>query len=91
MATWKKVVLSGSAAELSSLSLGTALPATSGGTGFSSYTTGDLLYANSTTSLVKLGIGSVWSSTRFIWWCPSMDKLIKQEHLILLLQQQLVN
>ncbi len=58
MATWKKVVLSGSAAQLSSLSLGTALPATSGGTGFSSYTTGDLLYANSTTSLVKLGIGS---------------------------------
>ena len=58
MAEWKKVVLSGSAAELSSLSLTTALAATEGGTGFDSYTTGDILYASSTTALQKLGIGS---------------------------------
>lgn len=58
MATWKKVVLSGSAAELSSLSLTTALAATEGGTGFDSYTIGDILYASSTTALQKLNIGS---------------------------------
>ena len=58
MAEWKKVVLSGSAAELSSLSLTTALAATEGGTGFDSYTTGDILYASSTTALQKLNIGS---------------------------------
>jgi hypothetical protein len=39
---------------LSSLTLGTALVATSGGTGQSSYAVGDLLYANTTTTLAKL-------------------------------------
>jgi len=39
---------------LSSLTLGSALVATSGGTGQSSYAVGDLLYANTTTSLAKL-------------------------------------
>ena len=34
------------------------LPATNGGTGSSSFTVGDLLYANTTTTLAKLGIGS---------------------------------
>lgn len=58
MAEWKKVVLSGSAAELSSLSLTTPLAADEGGTGFNSYTTGDILYASSATALQKLGIGS---------------------------------
>jgi|TARA_R110001592_G_scaffold309414_1_gene583659 hypothetical protein len=63
MATWKKVVLAGSAAELTSLSLTTALAFNFGGTGQSSYTTGDILYANGTagqaaTSLDKLAIGS---------------------------------
>tara|TARA_Y100000385_G_C13083252_1_gene635041 strand:+ start:801 stop:1871 length:1071 start_codon:yes stop_codon:yes gene_type:complete len=58
MATWKKVVLSGSAASLSSLTLTTALAATQGGTGFDSYTAGDILYASSTTALAKLGVGS---------------------------------
>lgn len=58
MAEWKKVVLSGSAAELSSLSLTTPLAATDGGTGFSSYTTGDILYASSATALQKLSIGT---------------------------------
>lgn len=37
-----------------SLTLGTALAATSGGTGQSSYAVGDLLYASSTTALSKL-------------------------------------
>jgi hypothetical protein len=39
---------------LATLALGTALPATSGGSGQSSYAVGDLLYANTTTSLAKL-------------------------------------
>ena len=37
-----------------SMSLGTALPATSGGTGQASYAVGDLLYASTTTALSKL-------------------------------------
>jgi len=40
------------------LSLGTALGATSGGTGWASYSTGDLLYASSSTALSKLGVGA---------------------------------
>jgi hypothetical protein len=39
---------------LATLALGTALPATSGGSGQSSYAVGDLLYANTTTTLAKL-------------------------------------
>jgi hypothetical protein len=38
----------------STLALGTALPATSGGTGQSSYAVGDLLFASTTTALSKL-------------------------------------
>jgi len=34
------------------------LPATNGGTGLASFTVGDLLYANTTTTLAKLGIGT---------------------------------
>lgn len=41
-----------------SLTLGTALGATSGGTGQSSYAVGDLLYASSTTALSKLTVGA---------------------------------
>jgi len=37
-----------------SFALGTALPATSGGTGFASYAVGDLLFASTTTALSKL-------------------------------------
>lgn len=37
-----------------SLALGTALPATSGGTGKASYAIGDILYANTTTTLASL-------------------------------------
>jgi microcystin-dependent protein len=40
------------------MSLTTALPATSGGTGQSSYAVGDLLYASSTTALSKLTAGA---------------------------------
>jgi len=58
MAEWKKVVLSGSAAELSSLSLTTPLAADEGGTGFNTYAVGDILYASSTTALQKLNISS---------------------------------
>ena len=43
---------------MASLMLGTALAAASGGTGQSSYTAGDLLYATGTTALSKLGIGA---------------------------------
>lgn len=41
-----------------SLSLGTALAAPSGGTGQSSYAVGDLLYADTTTTLAKLTVGA---------------------------------
>lgn len=44
----------GDTAALTALTLTTALAATSGGTGHASYTTGDLLYAASATSLAKL-------------------------------------
>lgn len=40
------------------LSLSTALPATSGGTGYNTFTSGDLLVANSGNALSKLSIGS---------------------------------
>ena len=43
---------------LPALSLGTALPATEGGTGQSSYAVGDIFYANTTTTLTKLSIGA---------------------------------
>jgi len=43
---------------LTTLTLGSALGAASGGTGLSSYTAGDLLYASGTTTLAKLAIGS---------------------------------
>jgi len=42
----------------SSISLTTALAATSGGTGQSSYAVGDLLYADTTTTLAKLTVGA---------------------------------
>ena len=58
MATWKKVIVSGSEAALSSLNLDNALTASSGGTGITSYSTGDILYASSATALSKLAVGS---------------------------------
>lgn len=47
-----------------SLTLGTALAATSGGTGQSSYAVGDLLYASSTTALSKLAAAAVGNVLR---------------------------
>lgn len=47
-----------------SLTLGTALGAVSGGTGQSSYTIGDLLYADTTTSLTKLAAAAVGNVLR---------------------------
>jgi hypothetical protein len=40
------------------LSLSTALPTTSGGTGYGSYTSGDILYASNTSYLSKLTLGA---------------------------------
>jgi len=40
------------------LSLTTALPATSGGTGTGTYAVGDLLYASTTTALARLAVGT---------------------------------
>ena len=48
MANWKKVIVSGSAASLASLTLDTALPVASGGSGQSSFTNGQLLIGNTT-------------------------------------------
>ena len=48
MAEWKKVIVSGSAADLASLSLDTALPVGSGGTGASTLTNGGVLLGSGT-------------------------------------------
>ena len=55
MATWKKVIVSGSAADLASLSLGTALPVGSGGTGTSTLTDGGVLLGSGTGAITALG------------------------------------
>ena len=51
MASWKKVIVSGSSAELSSLSLDTALTVANGGTGVSTVATNGILYGNGTSAL----------------------------------------
>ena len=55
MATWKKIIVSGSSAELDSLSLDTALPVSSGGTGASSLTDGGVLLGSGTGAVTALG------------------------------------
>ena len=55
MATWKKVIVSGSSAELSALSLDTALPVASGGTGVSTLTDGGLVLGSGTGAVTSLG------------------------------------
>lgn len=50
LANWKKVLLG--------TGPGGVLPATDGGTGTGTYTVGDILYADSTTTLAKLPIGT---------------------------------
>ena len=62
MAEWKKVVVSGSAADLASLTLDTALPVGSGGTGASTLTNGGVLLGSGTgavTPLARLTAGQV--------------------------------
>ncbi len=62
MAEWKKVVVSGSAADLASLALDTALPVGSGGTGASTLTNGGVLLGSGTgaiTPLARLTAGQV--------------------------------
>ncbi len=55
MATWKKVIVSGSSADLSALALDTALPVASGGTGASSLTDGGVLLGSGTGAITALG------------------------------------
>ena len=55
MATWKKVIVSGSVADLSALSLDTALPVASGGTGASTLTDGGVLLGSGTGAITALG------------------------------------
>jgi len=55
MATWKKVIVSGSIADLASLSLDTALPVASGGTGAATHTDGGVLLGSGTGAITALG------------------------------------
>lgn len=50
--------LTPSSATTGAITLGGTLIAANGGTGFNTYTIGDLLYADSTSTLAKLGIGA---------------------------------
>ena len=56
MAEWKKVIVSGSTAELSSISLDTALPVSSGGTGASSLTDGGILLGSGTGAVTATSV-----------------------------------
>ena len=58
MSTWKKVIVSGSAAELASLSLDTALTVANGGTGAKTLTDGGVLLGSGTGALTALGQAS---------------------------------
>lgn len=58
MANWKKVIVSGSQAELSSLSLDTALTVANGGTGASTLTDGGVLLGSGTGAITALGQAS---------------------------------
>ena len=55
MATWKKVIVSGSSADLSALALDTALPVASGGTGAATLTDGGVLLGSGTGAVTALG------------------------------------
>ena len=56
MANWKKVIVSGSAADLASLSLDTALPVESGGTGAKSLTDGGILLGSGTGAITATSV-----------------------------------
>lgn len=58
MAQWKKVIVSGSAAELSSLALDTALPVSSGGTGQVTLSSGQVLLGNGTSGISSVARGT---------------------------------
>ena len=62
MATWKKVLLSGSSAAFSSLTIDSALGLSSGGSGQTTYSDGDILYYSSSAAtnneFTKLAIGA---------------------------------
>ena len=83
MAEWKKVVVSGSSAELADLSLDTALTVANGGTGLTATGTDNFLVGNGAASLTTVGSngsGTVvrttgadwfkrkWFIYRFIYW-----------------------
>jgi hypothetical protein len=55
MATWKKVIVSGSAASLASLTLDTDLAVAHGGTGASTLTSGEFLVGNGTSAITSVG------------------------------------
>ena len=55
MATWKKVIVSGSAASLASLTLDTDLAVAYGGTGASTFTSGEFLVGNGTSAVTTVG------------------------------------
>tara|TARA_B100000780_G_scaffold133589_1_gene93700 strand:+ start:440 stop:2089 length:1650 start_codon:yes stop_codon:yes gene_type:complete len=55
MANWKKVIVSGSAAKLSALTIDTALPVASGGTGAQSLTDGGVVVGSGTGAVTSLG------------------------------------
>jgi len=56
MATWKKIITSGSAAELSSLTLDTQLPVAQGGTGATTLTDGGVLLGSGTGAITAMGV-----------------------------------
>ena len=58
MANWRKVIVSGSAAELASLSLDTALTVANGGTGASTLTDHGVLLGSGTGAVTALGVAT---------------------------------
>ena len=56
MATWKKIITSGSSAELSSLTLDTALPVAQGGTGATTLTDGGILLGSGTGAITATAV-----------------------------------
>mgnify|MGYP007077647402 CR=1 FL=1 len=55
---------------------GTAIGATYGGTGLTSYTTGDLVYSSATNTLAKLGIGSAGQFLKVVAGVPSWSDTV---------------
>ena len=56
MANWKKIITSGSAAELTSLTLDTALPVGQGGTGVTTLTNGGILLGSGTDAITATAV-----------------------------------